>query len=311
MAAGLCRRDRGQGLDTTHAKESSMTALGITASVGRGGANRPQDVTIVQNLLVARGYTAIGVANGVCGKSTVDAIVDYQRGFFRKPDGLIEPERKTWRLLSATFTGRADAPPPGPAAPAAGPAPAGAGEAGSLTRAVPRPAPATINRGLSSPGNDFMLQKICAPLLDGGYTALCQTPTHPRLRRNLVTDTVGPFRVTGLVPAVLSLKEVMAAIEREQPAVHAKLGTAGMLCCRLVRGSDRSISNHSWGTAIDLTIDGVLDARGNDTMQFGLTLIAPIFNRHGWYWGAGFRTEDAMHFEAGKALIEHWAGQLA
>ena len=44
------------------------------------------------------------------------------------------------------------------------------------------------------------LQKLGAPLA-GGYTALCQMPTNERLRRNLVTDTVGPFRVTGLVPA--------------------------------------------------------------------------------------------------------------
>ena len=26
-----------------------------------------------------------------------------------------------------------------------------------------------------------------------------------------------------------------------------------------------------------------------------MTLLAPIFNGYGWDWGAGFRTEDAMH----------------
>ena len=83
----------------------------------------------------------------------------------------------------------------------------------------------------------------------------------------------------------------------------ADLGTAGMLCCRLVRGSATAISNHSWGTAIDLTLDGVLDVYGDDKVQYGLTLIAPIFNRHGWYWGAAFRTEDGMHFEGSKALV--------
>jgi hypothetical protein len=83
-----------------------------------------------------------------------------------------------------------------------------------------------------------------------------------------------------------------------------------MLCCRLVRGSATSISNHSWGTAIDLTLNGVLDVQGDDKVQYGLTLIAPLFNRHGWFWGAAFGVEDAMHFEAGKGLVSQWAAAL-
>jgi hypothetical protein len=99
-------------------------------------------------------------------------------------------------------------------------------------------------------------------------------------------------------------------MQREQPDVYAVLGTAGMLCCRYQRGSTSAISNHSWGTAIDLTIAKVLDARGDNKVQYGLTLIAPIFNRHGWYWGAMFPTEDAMHFEASKGLVEKWGASL-
>jgi hypothetical protein len=113
------------------------------------------------------------------------------------------------------------------------------------------------------------------------------------------------------VPPVLSLKTVMADISNEQPAVYQALGTAGMLCCRLMRGSTTAISNHSWGTAIDLTLDGVLDAYGDDVVQYGLALISPIFNRHGWYWGAAFRKEDGMHFEGSQSLIDQWAGQLS
>jgi murein L,D-transpeptidase YcbB/YkuD len=37
-------------------------------------------------------------------------------------------------------------------------------------------------------------------------------------------------------------------------------------------------------------------------------LIAPIFNKHGWFWGAGFRTEDAMHFECGLDLVHKFVG---
>lgn len=78
-----------------------------------------------------------------------------------------------------------------------------------------------------------------------------------------------------------------------------------MLCCRKQRGSNK-ISSHSWGTAIDLKLDGKLDVRGNRKVHYGLSLIAPIFNRHGWFWGAAFRTEDAMHFEVGKAKLDQW-----
>jgi hypothetical protein len=80
-----------------------------------------------------------------------------------------------------------------------------------------------------------------------------------------------------------------------------------MECARLVRGSQHSISNHSWGTAIDLTLNGILDRRGDDRVQQGLVDIAPIFNQHGWFWGAGFGTEDAMHFEIGDELIRRWS----
>jgi len=268
----------------------------ISASVGRGGVNRAADVAIVQELLIARGYTFIGAANGVCGAATVRAILAYQAGYLRNPDGVIDPGGRTWRNLSASFSGTTTTPTPS--------------DAGALTRPVPRPAPGTVNIGLSAVSNGHMLSMLGEPLLGGGYTAQCQTPTQPRLRRNLVTDTIGPFRVTGLVPAVLSLKDVMTDIAAEQPAAYRALGTAGMLCCRLVRGSTSAISNHSWGTAIDLTLNGVLDAYGDDKVQHGLTLIAPIFNRHGWYWGAVFRKEDGMHFEASRDLIDKWAGQL-
>lgn len=271
-----------------------MATSGITAPVGRNSVNRADDVRTVQQLLLARGYTALGAADGRCTDATVAAITAYQAGFLRRPDGVVDPGGTTWRHLAAAFTG-SDAPPAAPTT--------------ALTHPVPRPDPASLNIGLSAAGNDFMLGKLGAPRSEG-YSALCQMPTLPRLRRNLVTDTIGPFRVTGLVPAVLSLKRVMADIAVEQPAAYRALGTAGMLCCRWVRGSTTAISNHSWGTAIDLTLDGILDAHGDDTVQHGLTLIAPVFNRHGWFWGAAFRKEDGMHFEGSRALVDEWAGQL-
>ncbi|HWW76093.1 MAG TPA: peptidoglycan-binding protein, partial [Pyrinomonadaceae bacterium] len=44
--------------------------------------------------------------------------------------------------------------------------------------------------------------------------------------------------------------------------------------------------------------------------QRGLAAIAPIFNQHGWSWGAGFPREDSMHFELSDQKIRqlHAAG---
>jgi len=164
--------------------------------------------------------------------------------------------------------------------------------------------PSNINPGVSPARQQTMLALLGNPR--GSYSQECQPITHPNLSALCVTKSVGSFRVTGLKPAVESLKAVVGEIAQKEAEVHGGLGTAGMLCVRLVRGSQSSISNHAWGTAVDLTLNGRLDRRGDNLVMTGLVQIAPIFNRHGWFWGAGFRTEDAMHFEVCDEKIREW-----
>jgi hypothetical protein len=170
--------------------------------------------------------------------------------------------------------------------------------------------PTNINVGINAARQATMLALLGNPR--STYDDVCREVTNPKLKALMVLASVGPFRVQGLKPAVESLKTIFEEIRVLQPDVHEALGTQGMLCARLVRGSSQSISNHSWGSAIDLTLNGVLDPRGDDLVQEGLSRIFPIFNKHGWFWGAGFRTEDAMHFEVGDDLIRRWhtSGQL-
>src|ERR1051325_2215712 len=123
------------------------------------------------------------------------------------------------------------------------------------------PIPQDINNGVNAARQITMKSLLGAPR--GSFTRDCQPVTNPVLKRLVKTDNAGPFKVTGLAPAIDSLKEVLAEVRSEQPEVFAGLGTAGMLCARLVRGSAASISNHSWGTAIDLTLNGLLDQRGD------------------------------------------------
>lgn len=162
-----------------------------------------------------------------------------------------------------------------------------------------------FNHGVSPARQSTMLKVFGEPRQT--FNQDCQPVTNPTLKQLIISSIdVGPFSVTGLRPAVESLQRIMQDVKSDNVLLYNALGTAGMLCCRYVRGSTSSISNHSWGTAIDIKINGKLDPRGDNEVQYGLTLLATYFNRHGWFWGAGFRTEDGMHFEVSDELIRSW-----
>ena len=271
--------------------------MGISASVGAAGRNLRHDVVTVQQLLKQRGKDP-GPVDGLCGARTVHAIVAFQQGFLARPDGRVDPNGTTWRHLTQASS------PPAPHAPPVTSPPTPA----DLLKRLPRPDRNSINQGLTAVSPDFMVQQLGKPR--DHFSQDCQPMTNTALKRHVVTEGVGRFNVTGLRPAVASLRRALIDVQREQPAVYASLGSAGMLCCRWVRGSSSAISNHSWGTAIDFTLGGVLDRRGDNQVQLGLSLMASIMNRHGWFWGAAFKTEDAMHFEASRASIAQWAPAL-
>jgi hypothetical protein len=162
--------------------------------------------------------------------------------------------------------------------------------------------PSGINSGVSAASQATMLSALGVP---GTPQDSCGTPS-PALQKLMKTASVGPFRVTGLVPAVDALTRVFAAVKSARPDLYALLGTAGMLCVRHVRGSTTNFSNHSWGTAIDITIGGQLTPRGSTTVQQGLVDLAPFMHAERFFWGAAFPTPDGMHFEASNELIADW-----
>lgn len=166
--------------------------------------------------------------------------------------------------------------------------------------------PINVNEGLSVASPQFMETLLGCPRTS--YTSKCQPMTNKELYKTYINIVnVGLFRVTGLKNAVESLKNVMADIMKEYPVLYSQIGCAGMLCCRYM-GKRKKVSNHSWGIAIDIKINGKLDPYNNGKTFYGLTLIAPIFNKHGWFWGGKYRTsEDAMHFEVSKERLLEWA----
>lgn len=162
--------------------------------------------------------------------------------------------------------------------------------------------PVNINQGLSANTNGRMLSMLGDPR--STYDQECRPVTNKKLAARMITESVGPFRVTGFDLAVRSLRTILTEVTQKYPDM--KLSSAGMLCARRVRGSTKSISNHSWGCAVDLKIDGILDDYGDGKVQYGLTLIYPIFNKHKWIWGAHFSKEDGMHFEVSWNLLNDW-----
>ena len=141
------------------------------------------------------------------------------------------------------------------------------------------PVPAGINHGVINARQATMLGLLGNPR--DSYDQECREMTNPRLAGLMTTDRAGPLHVRGLRPAVESLSRLWLTSKQKCRRSLPPSAPPGMFCARLVRGSQTAISNHSWGTAIDLTLDGVLDVRGDQRVQEGLTRIFPIFNRHG------------------------------
>lgn len=173
-----------------------------------------------------------------------------------------------------------------------------------LSETIPTPAPESINTGLSYARQSTMIELLGRPR--PSLSVDCMPVSNPKIKALLVTESVGPFRVTGLRPAVEAVRQVFARVKVEKPQVYAEVKTAGMLCCRAVRGSKTSFSNHSWGTAIDLYFGDYVDRMDDDKTQRGLLDLYPYFRDVGFYWGAEFSREDSCHFEAADETVRRW-----
>jgi hypothetical protein len=172
------------------------------------------------------------------------------------------------------------------------------------TEAVPCPPRDQMNTGLSAARHSTMLDVFgipCAKSTD------CTDVTDTKLKRLIETRNVGPFRVTGLEPALDSLQAIFNEVHTKMPGLYSILGSEGMLCCRTVRGRPNFYSNHSWGAALDIKVGGILPPLNARRIPRGLLLIYPYFHQHGWFWGAGYNGRtDPMHFEIADETIRAW-----
>lgn len=243
------------------------------------------DVEAWQAFLLSQGFDA-GRVDGDFGPITHDATKAFQRSVGIKVDGIVGPQ--TIRIaVSLGFVETLDDDLDEEQVE----------DFSNLVRIPDR-----INPNVSFARQSTMLDLFGSP---GERTRDCSPVTNARVKALLVTEDVGPFRLRGMRPAVEAIRRVFDRVQVERPALYDQLETAGMLCCRRVRNG-RNFSNHSWGTAVDLKINGKLDTVADRRCQLGLRLMAPFFNQEGFFWGAGFSREDAMHFEVSEQLLHHW-----
>jgi hypothetical protein len=148
-----------------------------------------------------------------------------------------------------------------------------------------------------------MLQKFGKP---GNLTSECSGLTGSIKQRVRSNFDVGPFKVTGLDFAVESLSQIFADVQNKDRTLFEQVKTDGMLCVRARRHNPAHFSNHSWGTAIDIFFGNSFVDQGVHLTHRGNLALAPFFNQHGWYWGAGFSGDsvDSMHFELAEETIQ-------
>jgi hypothetical protein len=172
-----------------------------------------------------------------------------------------------------------------------------------------------FNVGLKSAKEDTMKQLLGTPDLP------LTTDDHPKKASAIVkklarTENISLHVIAnGIIPSVQSLKIVLAKAFADELAAGRDLKAVlsspyEMLNVRYRKPTSgkpsTSISNHAWGTAIDLTILGhkFLGNTHDEIPQF-INLLLPIFNKEGWYSGIDFK--DTMHFEVSDGTIHDWA----
>ncbi len=93
------------GTGTGNGNTSGNSNLSISASVGQGGENKEADVKIVQELLNKKGGKL--TVDGKNGNKTIAAIRSFQSSIGISPDGVISPNKNTWKGLIGS-TGSVD-----------------------------------------------------------------------------------------------------------------------------------------------------------------------------------------------------------
>lgn len=126
---------------------------------------------------------------------------------------------------------------------------------------------------------------------DGDPEAIRITNDFPRKVVRRVMPIIGAVDIHEKVAE--PLYRALKAIERAGLASKIE-SFEGTYVPRFVRGSTTNLSSHSYATSID--VNARKNPRGGQPTA-DQRLIAPYFEREGFYWGNNFSYPDPHHFE--------------
>ena len=271
--------------------------ISITSSVGSRGRNLRQDVITIQTALNNAGAQPPLERDGDCGPLTVTAIVNFQGGFLRNPDGRVDPGGTTLRHLNNASGGQ---PAPTP--------PSRPGNAADDWPARPTFGPIGLQRRIALFGS-FAFEPA----------ATTQDPDAIRITDNWPAENIVTVQIPQLVGVPtyfgnsrgrvrwhrLAAAQLSALWAAWQGAglIDRVLFWGGSYVPRFMRGSARngaaSLSNHSWGTAFDINVrwNGLNRVPARLGEEGCVRELVQLANDHGFYWGGHFNRQDGMHFE--------------
>jgi peptidoglycan hydrolase-like protein with peptidoglycan-binding domain len=297
----------------------------LTGSVGLRGDNRGADVLTIETLLHDNGYLPVA-PNRNFNRETLNAIRAFQRTFMTTPTGLIEPDSESEvKLISlnpvaaamGTMAGWVNFISGGPVARAvvmSRVAPNVATQISSRAAYYPlRPsfnAMTHAEREAAFGGIEFDdiagSDNITITRRDADYiierVAISQLTTIPNAAGGLAAGgRIRCHRLAG--PRFQALFQAWDDAGLLDRINHY----SGPYVARYKRrvahdGNSSSLSNHAWGTAIDLNVPQ--NRLGDPPARLGevgcLLELVPIANALGFYWGGHFSGRlDGMHFEIG------------
>lgn len=176
------------------------------------------------------------------------------------------------------------------------------------TKLVPTPTRASFRQDMTPARESTMLRILGKP---GPLTEDCSLPTGDIVKKHQVTRYITPtLHLTGFDLFLDIVEEVIKELTVDHPNLVPLISSAGCECCREVRGYDGHWSNHSWGTACDFKIGGVLAPLNAMMIPYGIVILAQYFAKHDVLNGGGYNGRtDPMHEEASDGLIISWSAR--
>jgi len=278
----------------------------IQASVGREGVNRPGDVEAVQSLLnkFAKKLDVKALkVDGVAGPRTRTTIETFQRRIvgLKYPDGRVDPNGKTLKSLNnPPPTGKQD---PAPKKPETG------AETPKNVEGVNWP---------PKPGFPPLVSNAQRANIFGSFEyKSTPTPDSPEditiqgdwVQKNIVKVSIdmGPHVGVRNVRFHRLAKDQLVRLWEswgKAGLLDRVLTYSGAFYPRFIRGSTKTLSNHSYGTAFDINVawNGLTKTPALVGKKGSVRELVPIANECGFYWGGHFSRLDGMHFEVAKLV---------